>query len=277
METSEKSMDRRAPMDMDVEVAAALADGADLEKIVEKAIGAQVFGLLREAGADERRRYKALAELQKFAKLLEQKRNREERTKVQQQRLALLQAGQQAKLRDMETKSQVPAQVPAKIAPAKIAPAKIAPAKIAPAKMEATRTIEPSVPATPAAPAMSQAKAPQEKVAQVAVTPESMTPKPMTEDERRRQERHLALMEERQRMKRERTEMKQRQWELQWQRKEERRRAAQAASGAVEHSQVEEPARERAQEHRSSQAAPTQWPLPPASTFEPSVNIHPAV
>ncbi len=78
-------------------------------------------------------------------------------------------------------------------------------------------------------------------------------------------------------MKRERTEMKQRQWELQWQRKEERRRAAQAASGAVEHSQVEEPARERAQEHRSAQAAPTQWPLPPASTFEPSVNIHPAV
>src|SRR5579863_927870 len=70
METNEKSMDRRARMDMDAEVAA-LVGGADLEKIVEKAICAQVFGLLREAGADERRRYKALAELQKFAKLLE--------------------------------------------------------------------------------------------------------------------------------------------------------------------------------------------------------------
>jgi len=280
METNEKSMDRRARMDMDAEVAA-LVGGADLEKIVEKAICAQVFGLLREAGADERRRYKALAELQKFAKLLEQKRSREERTKVQQQRLALLQVGQQVKLRAMEAKSQVPA----KIAPAKV----IAPDKITPTKIEATRATEPSVPATPATPAKPPEKVPPEKtqgkVAQAPVrqepTPKSMTqkpmaPKPMTEDERRRQERHLALMEERQRMKRERTEMKQRQWELQWQRKQERRQAAQAASGAVEPSQAEEPARTRTQEHKSEKTTPisaAEWPLPLASTFEPSVNI----
>jgi len=111
------------------------------------------------------------------------------------------------------------------------------------------------------------------------VKPELMTQKPMTEEERVRQERHLALMEERQRMKRERTEMKQRQWELQWQRKEERRRAAEAA-GAGEPSQAKDPAREKAQEHKNEKTAPipaAEWSFPLASTFEPSVHVHPAV
>ncbi len=81
---------------------AAIESGADLEEVVEKAIRIQVFGLLRAAGDDEPRRYRALAEMQKFAKLLEQKRSRKERTAAQQRRLDLLQTAQEMKLRQME-------------------------------------------------------------------------------------------------------------------------------------------------------------------------------
>ncbi len=90
--------------------------GADLEEQIEKAIFTEVFVLLHKAGPDEARRYKALGEMHKFAKWLEQKRSRQERTEVQKRRLDLLQTAQEIKLqaiqlRQVETASRVPARV----------------------------------------------------------------------------------------------------------------------------------------------------------------------
>src|SRR5579872_2569488 len=126
---NDAEMEQTRPSEQDREWAAAIESGVGLEEIVEKAICVQVSGMLRDA-KDEASRSRALAELHKLAKLLEQKRNRKERTSIQQERLRLLQLQQETKLRQMEIKVAAPARIatPAKIeAPAKVeAPAKIA-------------------------------------------------------------------------------------------------------------------------------------------------------
>ena len=83
--------------------------GADLEAEVEKAIFIELFSLLQEAGRDEPRRHKAIAKMLKFAKRMEQKRTRQDRTAFQNRCLDILQTEQEIKLRQMEMTSHPPA------------------------------------------------------------------------------------------------------------------------------------------------------------------------
>src|SRR5579872_3521698 len=79
-----------------------LESGEELDEVVEHVMFLELVSLLRATGGDEPGRYKALAEMHKFAKLLEQKRSRKERTENQKRRLDLVQAAQEIKLREIK-------------------------------------------------------------------------------------------------------------------------------------------------------------------------------
>ncbi len=79
-----------------------LESGEELDEVVEHVMFLELVSLLRATGGDESCRYKALAEMHKFAKLLEQKRSRKERTENQKRRLDLVQAAQEIKLREIK-------------------------------------------------------------------------------------------------------------------------------------------------------------------------------